>query len=350
MSGLSEQLAEIRELAERAAARPFFFSDCEGVLKIWALSALEHVIRDDAGTVTGWSEPGSYRAADLVAEVELDMGSWDPGEDEDDDQRRQDFGDLVASRELVPALLARVAELEQRLAARPEHELGAEWAERLTAMRARADAATEGPWCTDSWEIYQGAEYVAGAMWIGETCRGGTTTLDQDRADAAFVAAAREDVPALLDLLDQALSVLRQHQDWHARDAMRMEALEADASAQVPQLREAVTAWSKRAREAKSETEALRIRNAELEARAAGPVTTWFLADSEGAEGGPTLHATLDAAKAWCDGFEQAEWFEQDGVWVQCTCDPDTDRPTGRGAGTVTPLAVPADAEGGERS
>jgi hypothetical protein len=33
-------------------------------------------------------------------------------------------------------------------------------------------------------------------MWIGETCRG-TSSPEQDRADAAFVAAARTDVPAM---------------------------------------------------------------------------------------------------------------------------------------------------------
>ena len=68
----------------------------------------------------------------------------------------------------------------------------------LDAIQARADAATPGPWCTDSWEIYQGTEYVAGAEWIGETCRGRVDGLAQDRADAEFVAAARTDVPALL--------------------------------------------------------------------------------------------------------------------------------------------------------
>jgi hypothetical protein len=71
-------------------------------------------------------------------------------------------------------------------------------AERLAEIEARADAATDGPWCTDSWEIYQGSEYEPGlSFWIGETCRG-TADLEQDRADAAFVAAARSDVPALV--------------------------------------------------------------------------------------------------------------------------------------------------------
>ena len=70
--------------------------------------------------------------------------------------------------------------------------------EHLAEIEARATAATEGPWCTDAWEIYQGTQYVPGiSMWIGETCRG-TSTPEQDQADAAFVAAARTDVPALI--------------------------------------------------------------------------------------------------------------------------------------------------------
>jgi hypothetical protein len=68
----------------------------------------------------------------------------------------------------------------------------------LMEIAARAEAATPGPWCTDAWEIYQGDEYLPGiSAWIGETCRG-TSTPEQDRADAEFVAHARTDVPALL--------------------------------------------------------------------------------------------------------------------------------------------------------
>ncbi|WP_265560780.1 hypothetical protein [Streptomyces hygroscopicus] len=70
--------------------------------------------------------------------------------------------------------------------------------QQLDEIDARAKAATPGPWCTDSWEIYQGTEYEAGAEWIGETCRGRVEGLAQDRADAAFVAAARTDVPQLV--------------------------------------------------------------------------------------------------------------------------------------------------------
>jgi hypothetical protein len=83
-------------------------------------------------------------------------------------------------------------------------------------------------------------------------------------------------------------------------------------------------------------------RVAELEQQLA--VRSFYLADSEDAENGPTLHTTADAAKAWCDEVEPGDWFEDEGgVWVQCDTDPDTDRPTTRGAGTVTPLTVQGD-------
>ena len=90
----------------------------------------------------------------------------------------------------------------------------------LDAIEARANAATEGPWCTDAWEIYQGAEYQPGiSQWIGETCRG-TSTPEQDRDDAAFVAAARTDVPALVDevrRLTTELATAQSHAiDWAA--------------------------------------------------------------------------------------------------------------------------------------
>lgn len=100
---------------------------------------------------------------------------------------------------------------------------GEEW---LAAIEARANAATSGPWCTDSWEIYQGTEYVPGiSMWIGETCRG-ATSMEQDRADAAFVAAARTDVPALIAEVRELL--------LHTRT---LEALVAEQAAEIDRLR-----------------------------------------------------------------------------------------------------------------
>jgi predicted RNase H-like nuclease (RuvC/YqgF family) len=101
---------------------------------------------------------------------------------------------------------------------------GEQW---LAAIEARANAATPGPWSTDSWEIYQGAEYVPGISdWIGETCRG-ATTMEQDRADAAFVAAARTDVPALVAEVRELL--------LHTRT---LEALVAEQAAEIDRLRQ----------------------------------------------------------------------------------------------------------------
>jgi hypothetical protein len=67
----------------------------------------------------------------------------------------------------------------------------------LDAIEARAEAATPGPWTTDGWEIYQGTGDGAPDLmrWVGETCR--ADDYDGSRADAAFIAHAREDVPAM---------------------------------------------------------------------------------------------------------------------------------------------------------
>ncbi|WP_319052627.1 hypothetical protein [Streptomyces europaeiscabiei] len=100
-------------------------------------------------------------------------------------------------------------------------------AERLAEIEARADAATAGPWCTDAWEIYQGTEYVPGiSFWIGETCRG-TSELGQDRADAAFVAAARSDVPALVaEVRRQAARIAELEAERHSTNEALSDAAE----------------------------------------------------------------------------------------------------------------------------
>lgn len=124
-----ERLAEVRERAARTAADEWLLSDCEGDLRIWRVSALAHVTRDQAtGEVTGFSEPSSYRASDEILAIELD--SWDPGEDATDDQRRTDIGDMFEARAAEPALLAdnarlraRVAELEALAAAAVEYRV-----------------------------------------------------------------------------------------------------------------------------------------------------------------------------------------------------------------------------------
>jgi hypothetical protein len=68
-------------------------------------------------------------------------------------------------------------------------------AERLTEIAARADAATAGPWWTDTLAEHDGSESVGidaeGDIWI-------VPCQDIDQADAEFMAHARVDVPALL--------------------------------------------------------------------------------------------------------------------------------------------------------
>ncbi|MDX3634366.1 hypothetical protein PV728_29695 [Streptomyces europaeiscabiei] len=101
--------------------------------------------------------------------------------------------------------------------------------ERLAEIEALAEAATAGPWCTDAWEIYQGAEYVPGiSFWIGETCRG-TSELGQDRADAAFVAAARSDVPELVAEVRRQAAQIAELEAQRERRRVRLVALSNDA-------------------------------------------------------------------------------------------------------------------------
>lgn len=73
---------------------------------------------------------------------------------------------------------------------------------------------------------------------------------------------------------------------------------------------------------------------------------TVYLADYDGAEDGPKLFASLDAAQAWVAEWSVGDgpwdWFERDGVHEQWRTDPDSDRPTRKGAGTVTPLELAA--------
>jgi hypothetical protein len=119
-------LDQIEARAARVANDPFFVSDCEGELQVWRESALKHVVRNDAGEITGYCLPGVYRATDHVIGIDLD--SWDPGEDETDDQRRQDINDLVDARAALPAMAAEIRRLRARVA---ELRIRAEQAEEL---------------------------------------------------------------------------------------------------------------------------------------------------------------------------------------------------------------------------
>ncbi|OEV14059.1 hypothetical protein [Streptomyces nanshensis] len=101
----TEHLA--RGIAAREAAEPFHLSDCEGELKVWWESVLRHVTRDPStGEITGFSPPSSYPPAAQVIDIALD--TWDPGEVETDDQRREQITDLVTARRLVGMLLTEI--------------------------------------------------------------------------------------------------------------------------------------------------------------------------------------------------------------------------------------------------
>ena len=85
--------------------------------------------------------------------------------------------------------------------------------ETLNRIRAQADAATEGPW-----ELLGDGEYVSGPGILVAPDDGGVTS-----ADAEFIAAARTDVPWLLDQVesrDKALdAALRLADQMEAEDA-----------------------------------------------------------------------------------------------------------------------------------
>ncbi|MFD6782300.1 hypothetical protein [Streptomyces diastaticus] len=108
--------------------------------------------------------------------------------------------------------------------------------EYLAEIAARAEAATAGPWCTDGAEIYQGDEYSWDAFWVGETCR--ADEADGGLLDAAFIAHARTDVPALLAeverlraALSSAADAIAEQDDEIADWAAKNAALRAELAA-----------------------------------------------------------------------------------------------------------------------
>jgi hypothetical protein len=86
--------------------------------------------------------------------------------------------------------------------------------EELQAIRARAEAATPGPWTEGAGKVAGGEtrELVIGAdnrTIIAMAYGGfGHPTPDCTRADRAFIAAARTDVPALLAEVDRLREIL----------------------------------------------------------------------------------------------------------------------------------------------
>jgi hypothetical protein len=84
--------------------------------------------------------------------------------------------------------------------------------EERAALRVLAEAATPGPWEVERyWWKLGSSRGMPDSWWLGIEARGavcGTVAQaledDEAKADAAFIAAARTAVPALLDALDEA--------------------------------------------------------------------------------------------------------------------------------------------------
>jgi len=87
---------------------------------------------------------------------------------------------------------------------------------RLAAIEARAQAATEGPWQMDegSYHVYRGEDMICADLYT--------------EPDAAFIANARTDVPALLALVREQQAKLDRilkladwagHRGWHIAPA-----------------------------------------------------------------------------------------------------------------------------------
>lgn len=159
-----QQLDEIAAIAARATDDPFYVSDCEGSLQVWREKALTHVRRDASGEIDMYSFPSTYKVTDQV--IELDLSTWDPGEDATDDQQRQDIRDLVEARAAMPLLLAEVrrlhaerarhdAEVMRRCAAFVRDTYDGEWVDDAAATLERdADIAEHG--CPGFEAAYQG--------------------------------------------------------------------------------------------------------------------------------------------------------------------------------------------------
>lgn len=113
-----QQLDEYSAIASRAADDPFYVSDCEGSLQVWREKALTHVRRDESGEIDMYSFPSTYKVTDQI--IELDLDTWDPGEDATDDQQRQDITDLVEARAALPVLLDMIRRQRAELEARTE--------------------------------------------------------------------------------------------------------------------------------------------------------------------------------------------------------------------------------------
>ena len=116
----------------------------------------------------------------------------------------------------------------------------------LDAIRARVDAATDGPWWADECEIHTASipHAAVGEAWVAETIA--ESEPDQARANAAFIAAARSDVPRLADELievrielDYQRQMRANYDELHADQVEQLRAELAEARATIATLRRA---------------------------------------------------------------------------------------------------------------
>lgn len=131
----SEEWAAIEAQEKMATEGPWFVSDCDGRLGIWREAALRNVDRDETGEITGYRLPVRVGPDNLIAEWDLD--TWDPGENDTDDQRRANAHLMAAA----PSLLADVKRLTERVEAvrKRSNEL-IDWAETAESGLMEAEA------------------------------------------------------------------------------------------------------------------------------------------------------------------------------------------------------------------
>jgi len=82
----------------------------------------------------------------------------------------------------------------------------------LTAIRARCNAATKGPWYIRyQFNLFSGERFVAGCG--GHESNKRESVHRENIPNAEFIAHARTDLPALLDLVEEFKTTLRGYMD-----------------------------------------------------------------------------------------------------------------------------------------
>lgn len=114
----------------------------------------------------------------------------------------------------------------------------------LDAIKARAEAATTGPWTFENGE-YSGKNWMIGSLFCGadDVGDGWTVHITTDHvhasqlygggasADAAFIAAARTDVPALVAEVERLTLALNHERDVVAAYQQAQDGLMAEVEA-----------------------------------------------------------------------------------------------------------------------